>query len=115
MYHDYFLIGGTNAGVMEHVGDACANHGSFGSTGSQISLLGFASWGVINGKETLINCVSVHSLVYSEFFSIIVIKLTHTNLVETIVFQTLWNLNPQPFCFLGDIPDDIILIVWSYM
>lgn len=73
MYCDHYLIGGTNAGVMEHVGDACANHGSIGSTGSQISLLGFASWGVINGKKTLINPVSVWSC--GMFFFFISLKL----------------------------------------
>ena len=44
---------------MEHVGDACASHGNIGTTGSEITLLGFASWGVINGKKTLTNPVSL--------------------------------------------------------
>ena len=48
---------GTNAGVMEHVGDAFSNTGNVGTAGSDISLLGIAPWGALSGKETLVNPV----------------------------------------------------------
>jgi len=41
---------------MEHVGDAFSSHGTVGNN-SDINLLGFAPWGALGGKESLVNKV----------------------------------------------------------
>ena len=48
------VIGGTNAGVMKHVGEAVQQRGSVANIGrSKINVIGVAPWGVINNNSRL--------------------------------------------------------------
>ena len=52
----WVITGGTNTGVMKHVGEAVKNRGSVGKFGrSKINVIGIAAWGTVNSSGDLIS------------------------------------------------------------
>ena len=53
----WVITGGTNTGVMKHVGQAVKNRGNMGgkSVPSNINVIGIAAWGVIGASESLVS------------------------------------------------------------
>uniref|UniRef100_A0A3P9LM50 Transient receptor potential cation channel, subfamily M, member 2 n=1 Tax=Oryzias latipes TaxID=8090 RepID=A0A3P9LM50_ORYLA len=51
----WIITGGTNAGVMKHVGQAVRDYSLSNSIQGQIVAIGVATWGVIHNREALIN------------------------------------------------------------
>ena len=50
----FFIEGGTNAGVMKHVGEAVKEHEiTFGSE-DKVNVIGIATWGIVDRKDSLI-------------------------------------------------------------
>jgi len=50
-------IGGTNAGVMKHVGEAVKEQAiTFGSE-DKVNVIGIATWGIVDRKDSLIGKV----------------------------------------------------------
>lgn len=50
----WIVTGGTNAGVMEFVGEAVRDH-MLTTTEQQVVALGVATWGIIDNKDSLIS------------------------------------------------------------
>lgn len=50
----WIVSGGTNAGVMKHVGQAVRDYALSNSMQGQIVAIGVATWGVIHNREALI-------------------------------------------------------------
>ena len=60
----YCFLGGTDTGVMKHVGEAVKHRGSVGNVGrSKISVIGIAPWGVLESPHCLISKVSMKQIV----------------------------------------------------
>uniref|UniRef100_A0A3B3ZWL2 TRPM SLOG domain-containing protein n=1 Tax=Periophthalmus magnuspinnatus TaxID=409849 RepID=A0A3B3ZWL2_9GOBI len=52
----WILTGGTNTGVMKHVGQAVRDHALSSSIGGgQIVAIGVATWGILHNRHTLVN------------------------------------------------------------
>uniref|UniRef100_A0A3P9H183 Transient receptor potential cation channel, subfamily M, member 2 n=1 Tax=Oryzias latipes TaxID=8090 RepID=A0A3P9H183_ORYLA len=51
----WIITGGTNAGVMKHVGQAVRDYSLSNSMQGQIVAIGVATWGVIHNRDALIN------------------------------------------------------------
>lgn len=52
----WIITGGTNTGVMQHVGEAVKHRGSVSNVGrSNINVIGIAPWGVLESPESLIS------------------------------------------------------------
>ncbi|RVE58090.1 hypothetical protein OJAV_G00205850 [Oryzias javanicus] len=51
----WIITGGTNAGVMKHVGQAVRDYALSNSMQGQIVAIGVATWGVIHNREALIS------------------------------------------------------------
>uniref|UniRef100_A0AAV2J7V9 TRPM SLOG domain-containing protein n=1 Tax=Knipowitschia caucasica TaxID=637954 RepID=A0AAV2J7V9_KNICA len=51
----WILTGGTNTGVMKHVGQAVRDHALSSSMGGHIVAIGVATWGILHNRHTLIN------------------------------------------------------------
>ncbi|XP_061143606.1 transient receptor potential cation channel subfamily M member 2 isoform X3 [Syngnathus typhle] len=59
----WIITGGTNTGVMKHVGQAVRDYSLSSSMQGQIVTIGMATWGVIHNKEVLVNsqgCFPAH-------------------------------------------------------
>ncbi|KAJ0005778.1 hypothetical protein NQD34_015672, partial [Periophthalmus magnuspinnatus] len=60
----WILTGGTNTGVMKHVGQAVRDHALSSSMGGgQIVAIGVATWGILHNRHTLVNpqgCFPAH-------------------------------------------------------
>ncbi|XP_037136394.1 transient receptor potential cation channel subfamily M member 2 [Syngnathus acus] len=59
----WIITGGTNTGVMKHVGQAVRDYSLSSSMQGQIVTIGLATWGVIHNKEVLVNsqgCFPAH-------------------------------------------------------
>lgn len=51
------VLGGTNAGVMKHVGEAVKEQAiTFGSE-DKVNVIGIATWGIVDRKDSLIGKV----------------------------------------------------------
>ena len=56
----WIVTGGTNAGVMQFVGEAIKEHAvTQGSMEKEIVALGIAPWGVVRNKESLVEVIVV--------------------------------------------------------
>ncbi|WAR05097.1 TRPM2-like protein [Mya arenaria] len=51
----WVVTGGTNAGVMKHVGEAVRDSGIASMSKNQVIAIAIASWGCVKNKEALIN------------------------------------------------------------
>nr|XP_047136370.1 transient receptor potential cation channel subfamily M member-like 2 [Hydra vulgaris] len=52
----WIITGGTNAGVMKHVGEAIKNRGNVSNAGrSKINVIGIAPWGVVANNHLLVS------------------------------------------------------------
>ncbi|XP_061167153.1 transient receptor potential cation channel subfamily M member-like 2 [Saccostrea echinata] len=51
----WIITGGTNAGVMKHVGEAVRDYGLVSASTNPIIVIGVATWGCIQNKEDLID------------------------------------------------------------
>lgn len=49
----WIITGGTNAGVMKHVGEAVRDYGLVSASTNPIIVIGVATWGCIQNKEDL--------------------------------------------------------------
>ncbi|XP_077393579.1 transient receptor potential cation channel subfamily M member 2 [Festucalex cinctus] len=59
----WIITGGTNTGVMKHVGQAVRDYSLSSSMQGQIVTIGLATWGVIHNKEVLVHsqgCFPAH-------------------------------------------------------
>ncbi|XP_061736092.1 transient receptor potential cation channel subfamily M member 2 [Nerophis ophidion] len=59
----WIITGGTNTGVMKHVGQAVKDYSLSSSMQGQIVTIGVATWGVINNRDVLVNsqgCFPAH-------------------------------------------------------
>ncbi|KAK7880325.1 hypothetical protein WMY93_033041 [Mugilogobius chulae] len=59
----WILTGGTNTGVMKHVGQAVRDHALSSSVNGQIVAIGVATWGTLHNRHTLVNpqgCFPAH-------------------------------------------------------
>ncbi|XP_077473871.1 transient receptor potential cation channel subfamily M member 2 [Stigmatopora argus] len=59
----WIITGGTNTGVMKHVGQAVRDYSLSSSMQGQIVTIGLATWGVIHNKEALVHpkgCFPAH-------------------------------------------------------
>jgi len=55
--HAHYSPGGTNAGVMKHVGEAVKEQAiTFGSE-DKVNVIGIATWGIVDRKDALIGKV----------------------------------------------------------
>lgn len=55
--HAHCALGGTNAGVMKHVGEAVKEQEiTFGSE-DKVNVIGIATWGIVDRKDSLIGKV----------------------------------------------------------
>lgn len=82
----WIITGGTNAGVMKHVGQAVRDYSLSNSIQGQIVAIGVATWGVIHNREALINeevrlsyflhfyCWQCNNLCHFDFFVIVSIQ-----------------------------------------
>ncbi|XP_078332506.1 transient receptor potential cation channel subfamily M member-like 2 isoform X3 [Crassostrea virginica] len=51
----WIITGGTNAGVMKHVGEAVRDYGLVSASTNPIIVIGVATWGCIQNKEDLVD------------------------------------------------------------
>ena len=51
----WIVTGGTNTGVMKHVGEAVRDYGLTTTTGAPVVAIGVATWGCIHKKHDLIS------------------------------------------------------------
>ena len=51
----WIVTGGTNTGVMKHVGEAVRDYGLTTTTGAPVVAIGVATWGCIHKKEELVS------------------------------------------------------------
>jgi hypothetical protein len=59
----WIVTGGTNTGVMKHVGEAVRDYGLTTTTGAPVVAIGVATWGCIHKKKELVSPVRVFSVV----------------------------------------------------
>ena len=55
----WIVTGGTNTGVMKHVGEAVRDYGLTTTTGAPVVAIGVATWGCIHKKKELVSQVRV--------------------------------------------------------
>ena len=52
--YSFIHSGGTNTGVMKHVGEAVKEQQLIGGSDNRVNVIGIATWGIVDGKESLI-------------------------------------------------------------
>ena len=73
-YIDLFFIffsGGTNTGVMKHVGEAVRHMNVVGGAASDINVLGIATWGIVDRSADLISevCLVIQKMSSIQFLT----------------------------------------------
>ena len=53
--NNFFVLGGTNTGVMKHVGEAVRQTKVVGVASSDINVIGVATWGIVDRAADLIS------------------------------------------------------------
>lgn len=49
----WIITGGTNTGVMKHVGEAVKEQQLMGGNENKVNVIGIATWGIVDGKDSL--------------------------------------------------------------